>query len=64
MSKLLSEARYARWLSTERMTVRVEVDSQGMIVWASPLVRKFVGQQIYSLTSWMRRQGGLEIARL
>jgi hypothetical protein len=32
------------WLSTERMTVCVDLDANGIIVAAPPIVRKFIGQ--------------------
>ena len=47
------------WLSSNRMTVRVEVDQNQTIVWAAPIVSKFVGQSLRNLLVWMQRQGGL-----
>jgi len=50
----------AAWqLSSHRMTVAVIV-SDGVIVDAAPVVRKFVGQSLVSLEMWMFRQGGFE----
>ena len=46
------------WLSTERMTVVVDADARGVIVWAPPIVRRFVGQPLDNLIGWMRRQPG------
>lgn len=51
------------WLSTERMTVAVQV-SDGLIRDAAPIVRKFIGQRPEALGAWMRKQGGFRAARL
>lgn len=42
-------------ISCTRFTVAVYVNSDGMIVDAAPLVRKFVGQPFINLTRWVRR---------
>jgi hypothetical protein len=41
------------------MTVEVEVDDDGFITQAAPIVRKFVGQRFSALLDWMEKQGGL-----
>lgn len=47
------------WLSTERMTVGVAVDDNGIIVQAPPIVAKFKGQTVAALLKWIGRQPGL-----
>ena len=46
------------WLSSRRMTIAVDVVN-GIIVETPPVVGKFVGQPIWNLIRWMRKQGGL-----
>jgi hypothetical protein len=47
------------WLSSNRMTVIVDTDDDGIIVYGSPIVRKFIGQHLANLISWLDKQGGL-----
>jgi len=47
------------WLSSNKMTVIVDIDDDGIIVYGSPIVRKFLGQPLLNLIGWMERQGGL-----
>lgn len=49
------------WLSTERMTVVVRVDDDGIIKVTPPIVRKFLGQPVDNLIGWMKQQPGFEI---
>jgi hypothetical protein len=49
------------WVSCERFTVRVSCDGDGVIVEAAPLVRRFVGQHLASLTRWAAGLGGLRV---
>lgn len=51
------------WLSTKRMTIAVHV-VDGVIVYAPPIARKFLGQPSHNLGRWLRRQGGFKAARL
>lgn len=51
------------WLSTERMTVTVGVDDEGVVRTAPPIVRKFIGQHVSRLTAWMRKQPGFRSER-
>jgi len=46
------------WLSTERMTVLVDVDDSDMVVRGPPIVRKFVGQPLTNLVRWLQKQPG------
>lgn len=46
------------WLSSRKMTVFANADENGIIVSASPVVRRFVGQSVDNLRQWMMRQGG------
>ncbi|MFZ2361894.1 MAG: hypothetical protein WA040_21335 [Anaerolineae bacterium] len=52
------------WLSSERMTVCVDVDARGIIVAAPPIARKFIGQPSANLGRWLRRQPGLRCQKL
>ncbi len=54
----------ASWLSTERMTICVDVDAAGIIVVAAPIVRKFLGQPATNLGRWLRRQPGFRCQKL
>ena len=46
--------RVVKWLrvSCRRFTVVVGLDELGFIVWAAPLVRKFINQQCGNLIHW------------
>jgi len=46
------------WISCRRFTVAVRTDERGVIVWAAPIVRVFIGQPLENLLGWARRQGG------
>lgn len=50
--------KHQHWLSSRAMTVVVEVED-GIVVWAPPIARKFVGGPFDRLIEWMDRQGGL-----
>lgn len=52
------------WLSTERMTICVDVDAAGIIVAAPPIARKFIGQPATNLGNWLRRQPGFRCQKL
>lgn len=52
------------WLSTERMTICVDVDANGIIVAAPPIARKFIGQPSANLGNWLRRQPGFRCQKL
>ena len=49
------------WLSSNKMTVIVDIDDDGIIVYGSPIVRKFRGQPLVNLVNWLDRQGGLRL---
>lgn len=50
------------WVSSRRMTFDVEV-TDGRIVDAAPIARKFIQQSFSNLLRWMERQGGLRVVR-
>lgn len=52
------------WLSTEKVTICVDVDARGIIVAAPPIARKFIGQPSANLGAWLRRQPGFRCQRL
>ena len=52
------------WLSTERMTICVDVDAAGIIVAAPPIARMFIGQPAKNLGDWLRRQPGFRCQKL
>lgn len=41
------------WLSCARFTVQVVTDDRGVITWAAPVVRRFVGQPLVNLLRWV-----------
>ena len=52
------------WISSQRITIGVEVNSQGIIVQTAPIANKFREQPLKDLVRWMNKQGGLKIERL
>jgi hypothetical protein len=52
------------WLSSNRMTVGVEVDEDDIIEDTPPIVRKFRGQPLANLARWMGWQGGFRMQKL
>jgi hypothetical protein len=46
------------WMSTNRMTVGVTTNAEGVIVATPPIVAKFRWQHIDALRAWLVRQGG------
>jgi hypothetical protein len=52
------------WISTDKMTVGVEVDPLGVVHSAPPIVAKFIGQPAHNLFVWMRRQPGFKWAEI
>jgi hypothetical protein len=46
------------WLSTKRMTISVSVDDKGVVTYAPPIAKMFIGQPLNNLRRWMRKQGG------
>lgn len=49
------------WISTPVFTVMVDVDSNGRITRAAPIVGKFIGQTYKSLLSWCYNKWPTEI---
>jgi hypothetical protein len=47
------------WVSCNSFTVEVKVDERGVIVWAAPLVKRFLHQPIGNLLNWAKPFGGL-----
>lgn len=45
------------WLSKPKMTVRVECEGE-RIVWAAPIVARFVGQRLVNLLHWLGTMPG------
>jgi hypothetical protein len=53
------------WISCYRFTVQVSTDSDGRILFAAPIVGRFIGQSLGRLLDWIdTRFGGLHIERL
>jgi len=42
----------------------VETDEKGRIVWAAPIVRRFVGQPLANLVRWARSLGEFRMEEL
>jgi hypothetical protein len=49
------------WISTEYFTVMVKTDNAAKVVWAAPLVRRFLGQPVGNLLNWAIPFGGLRL---
>lgn len=49
------------WVSNARMTVTVDTTDNGVITVAPPIARKFVGQPVGNLISWMKRMGPTDV---
>lgn len=52
------------WLSSERVTIAVEVDEFAVVVSTPPIARRFRGKPMRWLNRWLRAQGGLRWQRL
>lgn len=61
---MTTDAKQCYWLSTQNMTVFAEIDANGKITNASPIVRRFVGQAFLNLKRWLERQGGLRCEKI
>jgi hypothetical protein len=48
------------WISCPSFTVEVRTTITGHIVWAAPLVRRFRGQQLEALFTWVRSFGPMK----
>jgi hypothetical protein len=46
------------------MTIYVDIDRDGIILEGSPIVKRFFGQKMDRLTSWMRAQGGFQMEEI
>lgn len=55
---MLRTITYSVYVSSERMTFLVTVDSASKIVEAPPIAKKFIGQHFSNLEKWMKNQGG------
>ena len=51
------------WLSSEKMTV-IAICKNGVIVYGSPIIRKFKGQRLVGLINWLQKQGGLRVHKI
>ena len=49
------------WLSTNKMTCAVRVDERYIVVSAPPIARKFVGQPVKNIITWMQKQEGFKM---
>jgi hypothetical protein len=52
------------WMSSKKMTIYVDIDRDGIILEGSPIVKRFFGQKMDRLTSWMRAQGGFQMEEI
>jgi len=41
------------WVSCSKFTIQVNIDDAGVIIWTAPIARKFIGQHIGALHTWM-----------
>lgn len=51
------------WFSCPRFTVEVHV-SAGVITWAAPIVRRFIGQRLENLRRWAAGFGAVRMEEL
>ena len=52
------------WMTCRKMTVKAVVDKNRIILSSSPIVKKFVGQPLDNLKSWLIKFGGFEIVEI
>ena len=54
------------WVSSNKMTVAVDIDGKEMITDAPPIVRKFIVQSLDNLVRWMNAiaKGGVTVTPL
>jgi hypothetical protein len=48
-------------LTCDAFVARVQVDDSDVIRWAAPVVRKFLGQPLDQLKTWMKKYGGFNM---
>ena len=53
----LFEVKEKWWYSSLKMTIIVQINKNGSILYTAPISHKFVGEHIDRLRSWMRKQG-------
>jgi len=46
------------YVSSNKITIAVDVDSEGTIIKTAPVAKKFIGQPFKNLERWMVKQGG------
>lgn len=46
------------------MTVKVTVNSAGIIIEAAPVVSKFIGQELRNISKWMNKAPGFRMERI
>ena len=46
------------------MTIMVYCDAQSIITKGPPIVRKFIGQPLENLKTWMRKQEGFKFCKI
>lgn len=51
------------WISSTKMTI-IATCKNGIIVSGSPIIRKFIGQRLVGLISWLEKQGGLIVHKI
>ena len=52
------------WVSSKKMTVSVDIDSERIITATPPILQVFKGQPLDNLIKWMKKQGGFRIKRM
>lgn len=52
------------WISTEQMTILIDVNEDAVVCAAPSIVRKFIGQPARNLFVWMRKQPGFKWCEL
>jgi len=52
------------WVSCNWATGFVKIDDKGVIIETAPIFKKFIGQSIESLTTWLKKKSKVEIVDL
>lgn len=54
LSETQTDCEFKYFFTCRAFTCQVNTDARGIIVWAAPIVRKFLGQPIGNLLRWQK----------
>ena len=52
------------WVSSKKMTISIDVNSENVITATPPIAQVFKGQPLDNLIKWMKKQGGFKIKKM